>query len=50
MGFIKGPLASPASGLEAYDKLFGSDLTADDAKVLDKLFPAVWSRRRKTTS
>jgi hypothetical protein len=50
MGFVKGPSASSASGLEAYDKLFGGDLTADDAEALDELFSAVRPRRRKTTS
>jgi hypothetical protein len=50
MGFINGPSASSALGLATYDKLFEGDLTADDAEVLDELFPAVWPRRRKATS
>jgi hypothetical protein len=41
MDFIKGPLAAPASGLEAYDKLFGGNLTTDNAEALDELFPVV---------
>ena len=53
MGFTKGPSVPSASVLEAYDKLFGSDLTASEAKALDEFFPAVRSRqprRRKATS
>ena len=45
MGFTKGPSAPSASELEAYDKLFGDDLTASEAKALDELFPAVWFRQ-----
>ena len=53
MGFTKGPSTSSASELEAYDKLFGGDLTVSEAEALDELFPAVRSRqprRRKATS
>jgi hypothetical protein len=50
ISFIKGPSAPSTLGLEAYDKLFGGDLTADDAEALDELFPAVRPRRRKATS
>ena len=53
MGFAKGPSASSASELEAYEKLFDGDLTASEAEALDELFAAVRSRqprRRKTTS
>ena len=45
MGFTKGPSAPFASELEAYDKLFGGDRTASEAKALDELFPAVRSRQ-----
>jgi hypothetical protein len=45
MGFSKGPSAPSATELEAYDKLFGGDLTASKAEALDALFPAVWSRQ-----
>ena len=45
MGFTKGPSASSASELAAYDKLFGGDLTASEADALDELFPAVRSRQ-----
>jgi hypothetical protein len=41
MGFIMGQSAPTASGLAAYDMLFGGDLTANDAKALDELFLAV---------
>lgn len=43
MSFIKDPSAPSTSRLEAYDKLFGGDLTADDAKALDELFSVVSS-------
>jgi hypothetical protein len=45
MGFTKGPLASSASELEAYDRLFGDDLTAYEAEALDELFRAVRFRQ-----
>jgi hypothetical protein len=45
MGFTKGPSAPSASELPAYDKLFGSDLTAYKAEALDELFPTVRSRQ-----
>ena len=45
MGFTKGPSAPSMSELEAYDKLFGGDLTASEAEALDELFPAVRSRQ-----
>jgi len=45
MGFTKGPSAPSTSELEAYDRLFGEDLTASEAEVLDELFSAVWSRQ-----
>ena len=53
MDFTKGPSAPSASELEAYDKLFGGDLTASEAEALDELFSAVRSRQprgRKSTS
>jgi len=52
MGFSKGPSAPSASELEAYEKLFGGDLTASEAEALDELFPVVsrQSRRCKATS
>ena len=53
MCFTKGPSALSASELEAYDKLFGGDLTASEAEALDELFPVVRSRQprgRKATS
>ena len=53
MGFTKGPSAPSTSELEAYDKLFGGDLTASEVEALDELFPAVRSRQpqgRKATS
>ena len=52
MGFTKGPSAPSVSELEAYEKLFGGDLTASEAETLDELFSAVsrQSRRRKATS
>ena len=51
MCFTKGPSAPSVSELEAYEKLFGSDLTASEAEALDEFFPAVsrQSRRRKAT-
>ena len=52
MGFTKGPSAPSVLELEAYEKLFGGDLTASEAEALDELFPAVWARqtrRRKAT-
>jgi hypothetical protein len=45
MSFTKGPTAPSASELEAYDKLFGGDLTVSEAEALDELFPAVWSKQ-----
>ena len=53
MGFTKGPSAPSASELEAYDKLFGGNLTTSKAEALDELFPVVRSRqprRHKATS
>jgi hypothetical protein len=56
MGYTKGPSASSASKLEAFDKFFDDNLTASNAKALEALFPAVvkgssrWPRRHKTTS
>jgi hypothetical protein len=56
MGYTKGPSASSASELEAFNKLFDGNLTASNAEALDALFPAVEKglprqlRRRKTTS
>jgi hypothetical protein len=50
MGFIKGLSSLSVSGLAAYDKLFGRDMTTDDAEALDELFPVVRPRRRKATS
>ena len=52
MGFTKGPSAPSVSELEAYEKLFGGDLTASKAEALEELFPAMsrQSRRRKATS
>jgi hypothetical protein len=43
LGLLKGP--STASGLAAYDKIFGGggdDLMPDEAAVLDELFSATW--------
>jgi hypothetical protein len=45
MSFTKGPTAPSASELEAYDNLFGGDLTVSEAEALDELFPAVWSKQ-----
>ena len=45
MGFTKGPSAPSALELEAYDMLFGGDLTASESEALDELFPAVRSRQ-----
>jgi hypothetical protein len=56
MGYIKGPSASSASEVEAFDKLFDGNLTASEAEAMDALFPAVVNsssrqlRRRKATS
>ena len=52
MGFTKDPSAPSASELEAYEKLFGGDLTTSEAEALDELFPAMsrQSRRRKAAS
>jgi hypothetical protein len=41
MGYTKGPLASSASKLETFDKLFDGNLTASNAEALDTLFAAV---------
>ena len=52
MGFTKG-LAPSVSELEAYDRLFGSDLTTSETKALDEFFLVVRSRQpqeRKATS
>ena len=45
MGYTKGPSAPSASELEAFDKLFDSNMTASNAKALDALFPAVGNGR-----
>ena len=45
MSYIKGPSAPSASELEAFDKLFDSNMTASNAKALDALFPAVGNGR-----
>ena len=53
MGFTKGPSAPSVLELEAYEKLFGGDLTVSEAEALDELFPAIRSRQpqgRKSTS
>jgi hypothetical protein len=51
LGHIKGPTASAAAGLAAYDKIFGDgggeDLPAEEAEALDELFPTVRSSRCK---
>ena len=55
MGYTRGPSASFASELEAFDRLFDGNLTASEAKALNELFPAVGKapsrqpRRRKAT-
>ena len=36
MGFTKSPSAPSALELEAYDRLFGDDLTASEAEALDE--------------
>ena len=41
MGYTKGPSAPSASELEAFDKLFGGNMTESNAEALDVLFPAV---------
>ena len=43
MGFTKAPSAPSASELEAYDKLFGGNLTTSETEMLDELFLAVRS-------
>ena len=56
MGYTKGPSASSALELEAFDKLFDGNLTASNVQALDALFLAVGKgssrqpRRRKATS
>ena len=53
MCFTKGPSMPSALELAAYDKLFGGDLTASEAKALDEVFLAVRSRQprgHKSTS
>jgi hypothetical protein len=56
MDYAKGPSAPSASELEAFDKLFDSNLIASNAEAMDALFSAVRKgsskqpRRRKITS
>ena len=44
-GYTKGLSAPSSSELEAFDKLFDSNMTASNAKALDALFPAVGNGR-----
>ena len=56
MGYIKGPSTPSASKLEAFDKLFNSNLTASNAEALDALLPpagkglSIQPRKHKATS
>jgi hypothetical protein len=38
IGYTKGPSASSASELEAFDKVFDDNLTASNVEALDALF------------
>jgi hypothetical protein len=52
MSYIKGPSASSASDMEAYDRLFDGNLTALEAEAMDALFSGIGKglSRRKATS
>jgi hypothetical protein len=45
MGFNKGPSVPSMLELEAYDRLFDSDLTTSKSKALDELFLAIRSKQ-----
>jgi hypothetical protein len=56
MAYTKGPSASSASELEAFDKIFDGNLTVSNVEALDVLFSdsgkgsSRWPRRHKVTS